>query len=172
MSASLLDAPPEILQKIVLFAGTDTPVGPPTELHCLLLTCKTSHRFLTLNSSDPYTQILEQKFDIEGPMGLLGNSLQESSNVELRRRFTALQCFKRGRVDDPFLQQAFWIAYLMMRDDRGLNSRQLHWAGLPTLLEMCLPKYLQGSAQNNGWPLENELNSLAIALSWLLSSQG
>lgn len=173
MLVSLLDAPPEVLQKIVLFAGRDTPLGPPGELYCLLLTCRTLHCFLTLNSSKLYARIFAQKFDIKVPANRLGNALQDHANVELRRRFTALQCFRRGRVDDEFLPQAFWIAYFMMLENEGLNSMQLRWAGLPTLVNRFLQRHLhEGSVQNNGWPVENETNSLAIALLWLLSSQG
>ncbi|KAJ7607346.1 hypothetical protein FB45DRAFT_429692 [Roridomyces roridus] len=53
-----------------------------------------------------------------------------------------------------------------------MNVDQLVWAGVPDLLLEFLKRRLHDGAQtNHGWPLCNQVNSLVIALMWLLSSE-
>jgi hypothetical protein len=175
MLACLFDARPEILQKIALFAVISTPLGPPRDLYSLSLVCHASFRILSLNSTELYTQILTDKFDVSMVMSRLGKSyVQSNAKVELRRRFRALDIFLKRKLDDPWLTEALWIAYFMLEDSytSHKNIKQLLWAGLPAFLDSFLRKRLyEGSSQNNGWPLPNVKNSLAVALLWLLSSE-
>jgi hypothetical protein len=106
----------------------------------------------------------------------LGKStFQDNAKIELKRRFVALDIIRKGRLDDASLPEAFWIAYLMLEQElttRMKNVKQLLWAGLPLFLDSFLRTRLyEGSMKNSGWPLPNVNNSLAITLSWLLSSQ-
>jgi hypothetical protein len=69
------------------------------------------------------------------------------------------------------LLEAFRTAYLMLLGDDGKNFAQLTWAGLPILVQDYLRHRLcSGAQENHGWPQENETNSLAVALFWLLTS--
>ena len=176
MPASLFDAPPEIFRRIALFAVLATPVGSPRELCHLSQLCRAAHHILSDNTAKFYADILAYKFDAPAVVCRLGKStFQENAKIELHRRFAALDIFRKGRLDDPSLTEAFWIAYLMLEEDSsaGLqNLKQLLWADLPTFLDSFIQKRLyEGSVTNNGWPLLNVKNSLAITLFWLLSSQ-
>ncbi|KAF8644031.1 hypothetical protein AX16_008747 [Volvariella volvacea WC 439] len=176
MSASLLDAPPEIIQKIVLYATDATPVGPPQELGRFIQTCQTSRRTLTVDSSDLYTKILSQKFDVSPIVRRLGQAVvRANAREELQRRFTALKCFRQGErgLHDPFLKEHLWVAYFMLLDTDSAqkNVKQLLWAKLPDFIDaFLLNKLRDGSDTNSSWPLNNEVNSLAVAIKWLLSS--
>jgi hypothetical protein len=175
MLAHLFDVSPEVFQKIALFAVLSTPRGPPRDIYNLSLVCRASHRILSVSSAQLYTDTFSHNFDIQAPECRLGKAaLQENAKMELQRRFTALKSFRRGDLDDPQLTEAFWIAYLMLEDsDPGLkNVQQLIGAGLGAFLDNFLRRRLyEGSAENSGWPLPNERNSLALALFWLSSSQ-
>jgi hypothetical protein len=175
MFASLFDAPPEILRRIALFVTLATPLGPPRELCNLSQLCRSAHRILSQDSAEFYACILTQKFDSRVVVQRLGKStLQDSAKVELQRRFAALDIFRKGRLDDPFLTEAFWIAYIMLEESSPSmkNVKQLLWADLPAFLDSFFQKRLyEGSTTNNGWPLPNVKNSLATALFWLLSSR-
>ncbi|KAF8999855.1 hypothetical protein BDQ17DRAFT_1246090 [Cyathus striatus] len=177
MLSFLLDhTPPEILQKIVLYAISDSTVGPPKELHAMLLTCRAASQLLSRNSGDFYMKIFSQKFDVLASIYRLGKSdLRDHAKLELCRRFKALKLFRsRENLNSPHLVGAFWIAYLMLEDSdtSQKNVKQLLYVRLPTFLDAFLRTRLyDGAAANNGWPVPNELNSLAISLAWLLSSQ-
>ena len=176
MPASLFDAPPEIFRRITLFAVLATPIGPPCELYHLSQLCRAAHRILSNNTSKFYADILAYKFDTCAVVRCIGKStFQENAKTELHRRLAALDIFRKGRLDDPSLTEAFWIAYLMLEENSSTsmkNLRQLLWANLPAFLDSFFQKRLyEGSITNNGWPLPNVKNSLAITLFWLLSSQ-
>lgn len=175
MPTSLLDAPPEILQRIALFAILSAPLGPPRDLYNLSQLCRKAHRILSGNCPEFYADILAQKFDAPAIIRRFGiSAFQENAKIELQRRFAALDIFRKGRLDDPSLTEAFWIAYLMLEEDSTTslkNVKQLRWANLPAFLDSFFQKRLyKGSVTNNGWPLPNVVNSLAIVLFWLLSS--
>lgn len=176
MPASFLGAPPEIIHKIVLFTVLESSVGPPGELYSLLLTCRALHRCLSLHAcSSLYAQIFSRKFDsesLERRFGI-GRLSPHHTKLELRRRFNALRCFRKGFVEEECLQEAFFIAFLMMLEDDGQNARQLRWAGLPFILLTFLRQRLyKGSEKNDGWPVDNEKNSLVVALLWMMTSRG
>lgn len=172
MPRSILDAPLEVLQKIVQYASLASPLGPPTELASLLLTCRSLHIMIYPNCGDFYLNIFAQKFDINGPISRLGyGTVRDHAQLELHRRFSALKLFKEEHVDHPELTEALWIAYVMLSDCED-NSRQLLWAGLPSFLGVFIRKHLyRGADSNHGWPILNPRNSLALALSWLLCSR-
>jgi len=175
MLACLFDAPPEVLQRIALFTVLATPLGPPRELYTLFQLCRKSHRIFCGNSSEFYADILTQKFDTVAVVRRLGvSTFRDNAKIELQRRFVALDIFRKGRLDDPLLTEAFWIAYLMVEDSTTSlkNVKQLLWADLPAFLNSFLRTRLyEGSVRNNGWPLSDVKNSLAIALFWHFSSQ-
>ncbi|TFK36577.1 hypothetical protein BDQ12DRAFT_686654 [Crucibulum laeve] len=175
MLVRLLDnTPPEIVQKIVLYA-TAGHLGPPKALHSMLLTCRTSYALLSKDSGEFYLNLFRQQFDTIAPGYRLGRlALREQAKLELNRRFKVLKLFRSKDISSPFLEEAFWIAYLMIEDSgtSQSNIKQLLHSGVLVFLDRFLRERLyEGSEGNNGWPLMNELNSLALALSWLLSSR-
>ncbi|KAF9054106.1 hypothetical protein BJ165DRAFT_1522674 [Panaeolus papilionaceus] len=178
MVISLIDIPQELLQKIVLSATLSTLLGPPKDLRSLMMTCRAFRDLLSPhNSSEIYNLIFAYKFDALAPVYRLGQTtVRENSALEMRRRFSALQTFKaKGRIlDDSSLTEAFWVAYLMVEDSDASqkNVKQLLHAGLPGFLDVYLRDHLhEGAEANDGWPMMSVKSSLAIALSWALTSQ-
>jgi len=168
--------PPEILQKIAFYATLGSALGAPTELYNCLLTCRTFRDVLSpQNARELYFLIFAKRFDARGPIYRLGPSVvRENAALEMRRRFSAIQIFKRRLLDHPELTEALWIAYLMVEDadTSQTNVKQLLHAGLPSFLDHYLRRRLyDGAAENGTWPILTEENSLAIALSWTLASQ-
>ncbi|KAF5375347.1 hypothetical protein D9615_007938 [Tricholomella constricta] len=175
MLERLFDAAPEVLRRIALFTVFDAEIsGPPRDFLNLTLVCRAAHRILSLNSAPLYADVFAQTFDIRGPICRLGErAVRENAKLELKRRFTALNIFRKGELDDFRLTDAFWTAYMMFEDaDTGQkNTKHLLGSGLLVFLDKFLQKRLyRGSQTNNGWPIPNEQNSLAVALFWLSSS--
>lgn len=174
MFASLPDAPAEILQRIILFAVSDSLVGPPRELAPFSLLCRTSYRALALHSPNLYASIFSQKFDSQIPAHHLGNSVVHvNARAELQKRFTVLKCFKQDRWEDLPLNEALWTVYLMLTsaDSGQKNIKQLSWAGLPKFIDSYVRGALRADA-NKKWPVGDETMSLALAVYWLLSTRG
>lgn len=176
MGISILDFPPEILQHVALYASLGSPLGPPKELVNCLLTCRTFHEKLSpKNAGELHHIVFAQKFDIQGPVYRLGSSVvREHAPFEMQRRFRALQIFKNRAIYHSELTEALWIAYIMVEDSdtSQKNVKQLFRAHLPSFLDSYLRHRLyEGAPDNNGWPVINEQNSLAIALSWTLAYQ-
>ena len=172
----ILEIPQEILQKIALYAIDDSPLGPPRELHSLLLTCKTFQKSLSpQNASELYSSIFGQQFDPLVPQCRLGHQLvRENTALELSRRFSAFRVSKKPFFEDHSLVEALWIAYLMVEDQdtSQKNIQQLVRAGFPEFLDSYLLDHLydDGTPDNKGWPIMSEQNSLALALAWYLAS--
>lgn len=176
MSTSLQDTPPEVFKRILLFAISLTPAGPPGVLFSLHLTCRQFHKriseipVLDLLLYSTSFGALPTSRDRHGPPQI-DHELEDDISIELRRRFNALKCFRRGRDDDPCLREAFWVALLMIIDNDVKSYKQLQWAGFPALLKSFIRRRLyDGSETNNGWPVETEINCLALALLWYSSS--
>jgi hypothetical protein len=177
MPIPIIDIPPEILQKIVLYATLGSPLGPPIELYNCLLTCRTFRDVLSpQNAGQLYFVVFAKKFDARGPIHRLGPSVvREHAALEMRRRFAALQIFKRRLLDHPELTEALWIAYLMVEDSdtSQTNIKQLLHVCMPSFLSLYLRRRIYGgdSPEDGIWPTLTAENSLAIALSWTLASQ-
>ncbi|CAA7262022.1 unnamed protein product [Cyclocybe aegerita] len=179
MGSSILitDMPQELLQKIALYATLGSPLGPPKELYNLLLTCRLFRDTLSpKNASELYAFIFAQKFDARAPSLRLGAaSVREQAPFEMRRRFEFIRIFRQRNIHHPDLTQALWTAYTMVEDSdtSQKNMKQLLRAGMVDFLDLYLRERLYEGAKesNDGWPVLNEQNSLAIALSWTLSSQ-
>jgi hypothetical protein len=178
MPASFLQLPHETLEEILLAAIEQSTLGPPSLLHALLLTCRDLYHTLTYDVHPTfYAQIFTQKFDVVAPHRRLGipELLPGHLKHELQTHCTAIRTFRNvlanASYDDPQLLEAFRTAYLMLLGDDGKNFAQLTWAGLPILVQDYLRHRLcSGAQENHGWPQENEKNSLAVALFWLLTS--
>ncbi|KAJ3516228.1 hypothetical protein NLJ89_g1251 [Agrocybe chaxingu] len=179
MGSSILitDIPQELLQKIALYATLGSLLGPPKELYNLLLTCRLFRDALSFqNASELYAFVFAQKFDARAPSLRLGAAtVREQAPLEMRRRFEFIRIFRQRKIHHPDLTQALWTAYTMVEDSdtSQKNMKQLLRAGMVDFLDLYLRERLYEGAteSNDGWPVLNEQNSLAIALSWTLSSQ-
>lgn len=180
MPASFLQLPYETLEEIILAALSESPLGPPKLLHSLLLTCRDLYD-IVVNRVHPtfYGRLFIQRFDLSAPHRRLGiqEALPTHLKCELQVQCAVLRCFRKvlaeESYDHPQLLDAFRTAYLMLLSDDGKNAAQLRWAELPALVYAFLRHRLfPVGGENSGWPAENEINSLALALFWLLTSSG
>ena len=171
--STLLEMPQEILQKIALYATDGSPLGPPAELHSLLLTCKTFKNYLSpQNASELYCSVFGQQFDALVPQCRLGQPVtRENIALELSRRFSALRISKKASLDEHSLTEALWIAYFMVEDQdtSQKNVQQLVRAGFRDFLDSYLLNHLYDGSSS--WPVMSEQNSLALAVAWNLASE-
>lgn len=180
MPVSFLKLPRETLEEILLISLNEDTLGPPLLLHTLFLTCREFYHTLASEIHPTfYAKVFAQKFDLAAPHNRLSirELLPGHLKDELQIHCNALRCFRNALAadsyDDMDLPQAFRTAYLMLLADDGKNIAQLRWAGLPQLVLGYLQhRLIPTGNENDGWPVENEANSLAVALFWLLTSSG
>ncbi|KAG8215335.1 hypothetical protein J3R82DRAFT_8929 [Butyriboletus roseoflavus] len=127
------------------------------------------------NADSPfYSMLFLDKFDISSPGRhlLQGRLNYQNMEQEVKRRHIALQIIRRRDTWNPNLAEAFATIYVMLLEDDGRNWEQVLLAGLPTFIPIFMrERLLESASDNHGWPLENELNTLAVALFWLISSR-
>ncbi|KAG6810524.1 hypothetical protein H0H92_011470 [Tricholoma furcatifolium] len=175
MLARLLQVDPTVFRRIALFTVADSGLpGQLRDFFSLSLICHASYRILREQSAPLFYDIFSTTFDVFGPTNRLKHAyVEEYAEYELKRRVNALNILRRGDINDPELTEAFWVAYTMFEDsDKGhKNVKHL----LATDLNVFLSRYIRerlyrDCESNNGWPIPNEQNSLAIALFWFSSS--
>ncbi|KAL4065503.1 hypothetical protein V8B97DRAFT_2025765 [Scleroderma yunnanense] len=174
MTASLLTTPLELLEHIVLLATGGTTRGPPSVLQALRLSCRTMHQALSVERNPHlYLMLYLDKFDISSPYRHLPSERLSAPHLEqeLKNRYAALQCIRRKEFHHPHLAGALATIYAMSLEDDGRNNEQIIWADLPQFVQEFLHKHLSnGVTVNYGWPLENEVNTLAVILFWFITS--
>lgn len=164
-----------VIHDIALLAVQDTPCITPTTFRPLHLTSQMSHATLSLDVGVAYSILFLEKFDMSSPRHHLPQDRLKVQNMEdeAKQRYIALQIIRRRDVWNPNLAEAFATIYVMLLEDDGRNWEQVLWAGLPAFIPIFMrERLLEGASDNHGWPLENELNTLVIALFWLISSRG
>lgn len=174
MHASLLTTPPEILEHIVLLAVRDSPRGPPSVLRALRLSCRILNETLSVEHNPHlYLMLFFHSFDISSPNRHLP-SLRLSAlalEQELRTRYIALQCIRRKNFGHPDLAGILATVYIIFLEDDGRNYEQIAGADLLGFLQLLLHDCTsQDTTGKNAWPLENEVNTLAVALLWFITS--
>lgn len=176
MPTAFFRIPPELKHEIALLAIQDTPCTTLTAFRPLHLTCHMSHTPLSLDADPPfYSVFFSDAFDISSPRRhLLQDRLKfQNMEEESKQRHIALQIIRRREIWNPKLAEAFATIYVMLLEDDGCNWEQVLWAGLSAFIPTFMrERLLEGASDNHGWPLENELNTLAVALFWLISSRG
>lgn len=85
-----------------------------------------------------------------------------------------MKVFKQGDVyaggDEEKLLEALGVAWIMLLEDDGMNSAQLRAAKVVEFVEEWLDKRL--CEGEGGWPVDNELNALALNIFWQLTDSG
>ena len=163
------------MEDIVVFSLTDDdPLSSlPRSLLPLMLTCR-RFRDLLHPSNNPhlYRRIFYHKFDLAAIVRRFPPSCLIAPHFypELKKRFLALRCIRRGNINDPELEKALLVAYIMVLEHDVLNYRHLQDAGLPALLEKYITERLHRGP--NVWPTEDTCNVVAVALFWHMTSQG
>ncbi|KAH0834087.1 hypothetical protein J3R83DRAFT_11372 [Lanmaoa asiatica] len=179
--------PQEVLEHIAFLAGTQSLVGPPSDLPSLLLTCRDIYQALSLEANPYlYARIFCSKFDTSSVFRRLGSHVNAPRVLanELKKRWLHLRLI-RARTNSrighaephqpsPALIDLLWLAYLMMLENDGKNERQLvDYAEMDVwLMEYWFDDEGASSAAHmilrNAWPIEDEKNSIAMWLFWFL----
>lgn len=161
----------------VVYASSSTRHAPPRALHAILLTSRALYARLAPSACPRlYARLFDIQFDARAPADRLADAWglrAMDSTHELCRRFDAFRIFRRGALDDPRLDDALVIAWLMMLEDEGSNSEHLRRAGLPALLlDFLRLRHRQCLSPQRTWPVEDRRSALVLALFWALTSEG
>ncbi|RDX47668.1 hypothetical protein OH76DRAFT_1405740 [Lentinus brumalis] len=189
-TASLSSIPQEVLEHIAFFAATSDFLGPPDGLIPLLSVDHRTYDALSM-SSNPYlwSRIFKYKFDLSAPLSRLAARDREigPSEIceELKLRCTLLSrirrrtdCHAGSLIISPThrdaLRSILWMAYLMMLENEGKNSKQLqdyaHFDGwLKDFLFHPEGASLAAlSVKDDLWPPDDERSALALWLFWYM----
>lgn len=173
MAASLLTTPLELLEHIVLLTTGNDSCGPPSVLRTLRLSCRTLNQALSVERNPHlYLMLYSDGFDMSPYRHLPPERLSVPNlKHELKNRYAALQCIRRREFQHPNLAGVLATVYAVLLEDDGRNYEQIIWADLLGFLQQFLREHLfKGAADNNGWPLENEVNTLVVTLFWFITS--
>ncbi|KZT07539.1 uncharacterized protein LAESUDRAFT_651186 [Laetiporus sulphureus 93-53] len=176
-SSFLCRVPCEVLEEIsVNVALLDAPVGPPTALVPLLLTCKHLYNTLGLHScSDVYARIFRGSFDCRAARRRLGEKAVRPSHLaaQLKRNFATLRRIRAGNLVHDELEEDLWAVWLMCLENDGKNELQLDWAGVDDFLVQFLRTRLWHARETyDNWPAEFTINALAIWIYWYRLDEG
>lgn len=171
MSSPILRLPLELLEKIVLDLHDD-PTSPPSACLPLLLTSKHFYNALSFTSNNHlYACMFRRSFDQSAPARRLGHLAAPGLSTQLRANYDAIKCVRHRNIRADNLLQTFWTCFSMLLENDGRNRCQLDAAGLPDFVDGFVRERLYENSID-GWPAENELNSLALWLLWLTSTEG
>ena len=173
-SLSLLErCPPEILERIALFAVEERFLGPPSVLLALLTTSKTIHFALSPeNNNHLYARIFALKFDTAAASRRL--TLRWLTNrslaTELRLRFEALGRIRDGVIDGYMLQYDLWTVFFILLDHDYKNALQLtEWARAHTFAHAVAERWLSG---HYGPEFGENSGGLVCTIIWELVREG
>ncbi|EED79734.1 predicted protein [Postia placenta Mad-698-R] len=164
--------PAEVLVDIAVdIVLLDDPLGPPSNLLSLLLTCKHINYILRFDDCRYlYGRIFRGKFDSRAVARRRGvdAALTSHQAAQLKAYCVALKRIRSGDLDSEYLEDDLWTAFVMCLENDGRNEAQLSWARLDSLLEEHLRTRLWVDTHHyGGWPPEHTKHSLAIWLYWL-----
>ncbi|KAI0354271.1 hypothetical protein OH77DRAFT_1426339 [Trametes cingulata] len=184
----LANIPQEVLEHVAFFAATDTFLGPPQGITALLSVDRRTHSALSM-SSNPYlwSRIFAYKFDLSSAVQRLSdrNLCPTMICEEFKLRCTLLKrvrrrtdCLATSYTLSPThrdaLRSILWMAYLMMLENEGNNSRQLQeYAGFDVWLKDFLfhpsgASLAAWSVKVDLWPPNDERSALALWLFWYM----
>ncbi|CCM01456.1 uncharacterized protein FIBRA_03509 [Fibroporia radiculosa] len=173
---SFLTIPGDVLVLIASELAALDPLGPPSLLVPLLLTCKSVHSVLSFHSAHHlYARIFRARFDTRAAFRRMGPRAMRSHNlaIQLKRVSRMLARVRRGDLDDPHIEQDLWTAFIMCTENDGKNSIQLDWANVDDfVLRFISTKLWEDRIHSNGWPAESSVNALAIWVYWMRLDQG
>ena len=169
--------PSTVLENIALETCVVEPLGPPSDLVPLLLTCKHIYVQLAfLYNRHFYARIFRAKFDTRAALRRLGSRASYTANLanQLRIWCQCLTHIKRGDIMSSQTPKFLWAAFFMMVESDGKNEAQLlEWADLKTFVDRFVRERLWESRDDyHGWPAESSVNALALWLMWLTTDEG
>lgn len=153
-------------------ACTDDALGPPKHLPALFATCRTIYETLG-RSHELHACIFRAKFDVSaahrrfGPGALLSRNLAS----QLKIYCSTLKRIRSNDICSQTLETDLWAAFLMLTESDGKNFVQLtEYAHLPLFADRLVRARLREDRAPGGWPVENNVISLATWILWMLAS--
>ncbi|KAG8952156.1 hypothetical protein FRC04_005156 [Tulasnella sp. 424] len=189
---SLTNIPPEILDEIAfhtVLIPKASKLGPPCDLHSLLLTCKAVHESLS-TSCALLARIFRCQFDYAAlarrfsPSWLTSNVLAD----QLKTRWTILKRIRsvgvsweqQGDLKDSWpidswgktnVTEDLWMAFLMLLESDGKNVQQLRNAKMQSYLDAYVNVFLIRRAKQYDYQNETVNSTLAIWIGYLLEDE-
>jgi hypothetical protein len=187
--SSLCALPLEIIDLIAFELSALTPLGPPSSLTPLLLTCHYLYSSLRPSSKHGlslYARIFKYKFDSSAVQRRAFKPSNAQYLDQMIHYCRAMKVLRRGDVyasptthdngfnDDNDASDSMFTAFMMMLEDDGRNYRQLlEWAHADVFAEKWVRNRLyEGRNGNDGWPRESNENSCAMWLMWMFTTEG
>lgn len=167
---SLSTLPLEILEHIAALVTQDASIAA---LLPLQLTCRHFYNALGIHSNAHlFADLFADRFDVSAATRRLGPLAVKSSALafQLVEYCNAVRAIRTGDVHAPGILDTFWTAFVMLIEDDSKNRRTLNDAGLPDFVDRFVRERLYENHICN-WPVENAVNSLALWLLWLTTSQ-
>ncbi|KAH7886386.1 hypothetical protein F5I97DRAFT_1879916 [Phlebopus sp. FC_14] len=164
--------PLEILENLALELLDDF-FTPPSALVPLLLTCKHIHTSLGIRDNcHLYARIFRTRFDETAPLRRLGDYGSSAPGLasQLIAYCYVLKTIRTGDIHAQDVLPTFWSCFSMMMENDGMNRCQLEAAGLPDFVDRFVRQRLYEDCEN-GWPTQNQLNSLALWLLWFTTTE-
>jgi hypothetical protein len=170
LDSPLASTPTEVLEHIAYEVTCLQPLGPPSGLVPLLLTCKAVNDGLFGNHT-LYARIFRFKFDSSAVRRRTCDPTPAQYHDQLVLYCTQLRKL-RGPVRDD-CDEVLFCAYLMMLENDGRNAAQLARAGLDSYLAIFIrTRLLDDRHKSNGWPSDNMASSCALWLVWMTTTEG
>ncbi|KAJ6548293.1 hypothetical protein B0H10DRAFT_2129417 [Mycena sp. CBHHK59/15] len=159
----------EVLERVAYEVTFLQPLGPPSGLVPLLLTCKTVNDRLSGNPA-LYARIFRFKFDSSAVRRRAFDPTPAQYHDQLVLYCTQLQKL-RGLVRDD-CDEVLFCAYLMMLENDGRNAAQLAHAGLDSYLDIFVrTRLLDDRHKSHGWPSDNVASACALWLVWMTTTE-
>jgi len=169
----MFNLPVEIISQFSFHLLADAPLGPPHALIPIALTCRFWKDIVT---SKPFlAKLCRFKFDV-GPINRRSFHPRDRDLAdELIRCCRLIQEIRRADVaeTESVVDDTLCAAYILMLNNDGKNYAQLEHAGLDAYVDKFVRTRLwEGREDNQGWPLDNMNNSLALWLMWMTLTKG
>ncbi|KAJ6614825.1 hypothetical protein B0H10DRAFT_1950385 [Mycena sp. CBHHK59/15] len=165
----LCSVPQEILENIAYELTCFTPLGPPSSLIPLLLTCKSLNNRLSANTA-LFSRIFKFKFDDSAVKRRAFDPTpsQYFDQLVLYCQQLSKLCMQ-VQADD--CDDVLFSAYLMMLEHDGKNAAQLQHAGLDSYLDLYVRTRLWDCREDtHGWPVDGVANACALWLMWMTTT--
>lgn len=169
-SSSLLTLPLELVERVAIHL---TDADGIRALLPLLLTCKHLYNTLgTRSNHHIFASHFASHYDLSSVSRRLGPQAANSHAYasQLLRYSYAISRIRSGDIHADDILDTFWTSFLMFMEDDGKNRASLEAAGLPDFVDRFVRERLY-DGHRNGWPADNAVNSLALWLLWLTTTE-
>ncbi|KIO07216.1 hypothetical protein M404DRAFT_998623 [Pisolithus tinctorius Marx 270] len=167
---SLLALPFEIIERIAINL---TDAHGIQALLPLQLTCKYLNSSLGITTNPHiFASYFASHYDVSSASRRFGPQATKSSAyaAQLLRYTHTLARIRSGDIHADDVCHTFWTSYLMLIEDDGKNRASLEAAGLPDFVDRFVREHLY-DGHRNGWSADNAVNSLALWLLWLTTTE-